>query len=84
MPNLVAAFVGATALWIVFALAASYDFLGRHADEAWVVTASDKMSNAPSLVRAHAPFQAAVPTRESSAKRPFGLTASASSPAPTK
>ena len=25
MPNLVAAFVGATALWIVFALAASYD-----------------------------------------------------------
>ena len=79
MPNLVAAFVGATALWIIFALAASYDFLGRHADEAWVV-----MSNAPSLVRAHAPFQAAVPTRESSAKRPFGLTASASSPAPTK
>jgi hypothetical protein len=43
MPNTVAAFVCATALWVMFAVAASYDLVKRAAGEPWVVTASEKM-----------------------------------------
>ena len=43
MPNTVAAFVCATALWVMFAVAASYDLVKRPAGEPWVVTASERM-----------------------------------------
>jgi hypothetical protein len=57
MPNTVAAFVCATALWVMFAVAASYDSIKRPAGEAWVVTASEKMPSRPMLVRAHVPHR---------------------------
>ena len=58
MPNPVAAFVFATALCAMIAVAASYDLVKRPAGEPWVVTASEKMPRL-SLVRAQVPFQTA-------------------------
>ena len=52
MANTVAAFVCATALWVMFAVAAP-------AGEPWVVTASERMPSRSSLVRAQVPFQTA-------------------------
>ena len=59
MPNTVAAFVCATALWVMFAVAASYDLVKRPAGEPWVVIASERMPSRSSLVRAQVPFQTA-------------------------
>jgi hypothetical protein len=57
MPNTVAAFVCATALWVMFGVAASYHLVKRPAGEPWVVTASEKKPSRLSLVRAQVPFQ---------------------------
>lgn len=59
MPNTVAAFVCATALWVMFVVAASYDLVKRPAGEPWVV-ASERMPSRSSLVRAQVPFQTAM------------------------
>ena len=56
-PNTVAAFVCATALWVMFAVAASYDLVKSPAGEPWVVT--ERMPSRLSLVRAQVPFQTA-------------------------
>lgn len=60
MSNTIASFVCASVLWVVCTLAAMYDSPRRPAGEAWVVTASDKMSSRPMLVRANVPFQTAL------------------------
>jgi len=59
MPNLWAAFVCATGLWIIGTLAAVYGGPKRPAGEAWVVTSSDKIASRPMLVRAAVPFKTA-------------------------
>ena len=59
MSNVWAAFSCATVLWVVCTIAAVYGFPKRPAGEAWVVTASDKMTIRPMLVRAHVPFRSA-------------------------
>ena len=57
MSNLVAGFICATVLWVSCTLIAFTNPPRRSPGEAWVVTASDKISSRPMLVRAHVPFQ---------------------------
>jgi hypothetical protein len=59
MCNLWATAVYATALWAIGVAAAIYEPAKRHAGEAWVVTASEKISTRPTLVRAHVPVSTA-------------------------
>ena len=59
MSNTFAAAICATGLWVVCIGSAIYEFPRRPAGEAWVVTASDKMSSRPMLVRANVRFQTA-------------------------
>ena len=59
MPNLWAAFVCATGLWVGCTLAAVYGVPKRPAGEAWVVTSSDKTPSRPMLVRAAVPYKVA-------------------------
>ena len=59
MSNTFAAALCATVLWVVCIASAIYELPRRPAGEAWVVTASDKMSSRPTLVRANVRFQTA-------------------------
>jgi hypothetical protein len=59
MPNLLAGFICASVLWVSCTLVAFSSPPKRPAGEAWVVTASDKISSRPMLVRAHVPFRTA-------------------------
>jgi hypothetical protein len=59
MPNVIAALICASGLWVIGTAAGLYDVPKRPAGEAWVVTASEKMSNRPILVRAHMPYRTA-------------------------
>jgi hypothetical protein len=59
MCNLWAAAVCATASWAIGVAAAIYEPARPPVGEAWVVTASDKISTRPTLVRAHVPVTTA-------------------------
>ena len=59
MSNTLAAFVCATVVWAVCIISAVFDHPRQPAGQAGVVTASDKISSRPMLVRAHVPFQTA-------------------------
>ena len=59
MPNLWAALVCATGLWIIGTLAAMYEVPKHPVGEAWVVTSSDKIPSRPMLVRAAVPYTVA-------------------------
>jgi hypothetical protein len=59
MPNIIAALICATGLWVICTAAALYEVPKRPPGEAWVVTASEKISSRPMLVRAHIRYQTA-------------------------
>jgi hypothetical protein len=54
-----AAGVCALAMWAIVIGSAYFGPVRRPAGEAWVVTASEKMADRPTLVRANIPYQAA-------------------------
>ena len=59
MSSTSAALAFATGLWVIAIGATYYQPAKRPAGEAWVVTASDRIANRPTLVRAHVPFKVA-------------------------
>ena len=63
MSNVTAAFVCATALWVIGFAGVKYEPAKRPAGEAWVVTASEKNPYHPTLARAHVRFRTAAVVR---------------------
>ena len=59
MSSTSAALACATGLWVIAVAVTYYQPAKRSAGEAWVVTASDRIANRPTLVRAHVPFKVA-------------------------
>jgi hypothetical protein len=57
--EVIAAAVVATVLWVVSVGSFLMESPRRTAGEAWVVTASEKISSRPALVRANVPFKTA-------------------------